>query len=399
MKIDQIKEKIQIALQESKNNLFAFSQISANKVDFSRIKNDLNSLILTYMEELDNVESINFRNSEAKNINHKLSIEKRLNGGYIDLFVVISVCGGEENETKQAIESVSNNLFGLNFCIVLVVHGNYVCGEFFERQNINYILIRDSKRLSLPESYNLAINFIKNDIGAKDSLVGFLDDDAYIIKNQQQIIINNLKLVKNDRFLAVSGHCYDTRKLSSSFFKSIKFSSTFEFMSKIEKPYCHGGALMFMKIKNYPQNGLLKDGLGGLNLMVGQIGKLSDKRLREMILSGQWFLYNNTKLKIHHRIKENIIRWSATYLSYEKGWKAAMDGLKPLHARVWRERLNSASVLRQKMLWKEYEHRQPSSLFALGNILLTRYYKPLLSKYFSYKELSNFSLRSHKNLV
>jgi len=124
MKIDQIKEKIQIALQESKNNLFAFSQISANKVDFSRIKNDLNSLILTYMEELDNVESINFRNSEAKNINHKLSIEKRLNGGYIDLFVVISVCGGEENETKQAIESVSNNLFGLNFCIVLVVHGN-----------------------------------------------------------------------------------------------------------------------------------------------------------------------------------------------------------------------------------------------------------------------------------
>lgn len=130
--------------------------------------------------------------------------------------------------------------------------------------------------------------------------------------------------------------------------------------------------MFFIKIKNFPHNGLPLNGLGGISINILEINNIK----RE---SKGWFLYNNPDLKVFHPRKKNLFSWITTYLSYEIAWGRSLNSLSENKENIWRKELKKDSEARVKGLYSNY-------------------LKPLLNQNIKYEDLKKYKVSTHINL-
>jgi hypothetical protein len=228
-----------------------------------------------------------------------------------------------------------------------------------------------------------------------EEVIVFMDDDATIADGQQHLISHNLNLVKDTSVMAVSGHYYDETEPKSFFEKAIHLTHTSAFAKACTKPYCHGGAALMLRAKHFPQYGLPYDGLGGISLNTLLIKHKKVSTLQ----TENWILHNNADLRVLHPRKKNIVQWSATYLSYALGWNRALSLLDSARRKLWIDKLSVSSESRKRRIIADIKHGDSSqSREALANLLITKYYKPLLSEHFSYDAFKGLDVKTHCNL-
>jgi len=183
---------------------------------------------------------------------------------------------------------------------------------------------------------------------------------------------------------------------SDVFATSVNSSCKATVVNRAAKPYCHGGAALMMQSKRFPQAGLPESGLGGISLGVLLIDSL-EEAWRARLADGQWYLRNDPALAVQHPRKANLLQWTVTYLGYTKAWSAVLDMLTPSSAALWQTRLQAGRKARFEALLAS-ANSGADWVGVLGNILLTRYYKPLLPQHLNYADFAGVGVRLHSNL-
>ena len=306
-----------------------------------------------------------------------------------DIFIIIPIFNATDEQAEECIYSVMDNFLGLDYKIVVI--SNRIL-PIFSSKSFNkvphYVLYKNL--FSLPEAYNELVGYAKQYQKDENSIICLMDDDAYIFTSQTEKIKRNINLLKKDRYIAVSGHYYDTSPTKTEFQRMVNISHKYKFVKKYRKPYCHGGACFFIKIKNFPHNGLPLNGLGGISINILEINNIK----RE---SKGWFLYNNPDLKVFHPREKNLFSWITTYLSYEIAWGRSLNSLSENKENIWRKELKKDSEARVKGLYSNLKINS-ERIYVLGNIYLTRYLKPLLNQNIKYEDLKKYKVSTHINL-
>lgn len=399
--IDSIKRRMIEALHEAAAH-FSDDRLFYKKAGIpeNRLRKTLDGVVDDFAKEVS--ESPVVRNGDDLRVPTRRGIlmdRSHLHGA--DYYIIIPISKTTDNrDIYNCLLSIIHNFEGHNYSLIIVlnqVEKNEI--KFLKERGISHVIFESDETISLPNAYNLAVEYLRNELSFREGIISFMDDDAFIIgKQQKEITANVAKLKGEDPALMTSGHYYDTRCLPSYFFESIKMTNDFHYASLVKKPYCHGGAFLSMNIKNYPEHGLTTDGLGGINLSILQINNVPDRDLDKTTRTGKWFLYNNPNLRVFHRLKENIIQWTATYLSYELAWNYGLGQLDAKRSELWREKLRDGSMMRYDYLSKIAAKDEESLKFAIGCILLTKYYKPLLKQRFKYQEFKDLIRKRHTNL-
>jgi hypothetical protein len=311
-----------------------------------------------------------------------------------DCFVILPVFNASDVQVQRCIRSVADNFRSFETCLIVCSNRNLMplCGG--DLGNIDHLIFR-KPQFSLPEAYNYIIGFIKANFHAEDRIVALMDDDAEILDGQTGAIEQNLGLIWDGRYLAVSGHYYDNSRAVSNFQKIIDVSHTKQFVKATPKPYCHGGAVFMMKLKNFPREGIIGHGLGGITLNIILIRECAAKP----DIRYNWYLYNNPDLEVYHPRKPDLFRWTATYLSYDLAWSKALSLLAPDDYLIWQNAIDYTSRNRASQLAEMAGGDDDVSLYALGNLYLTKIYRPLLFERLSYSDFKSFRISTHNNLM
>ena len=311
-----------------------------------------------------------------------------------DIYVVLPIFNATDEQAAACINSIVKNFASFNFCLVLYSNRPWRQLPELLSRAIPVIEFR-SPAFSLPFAYNTCMEYLRREFNAIEELTVFMDDDAAIFDNQQEFIARNIASIQNEEVLAVSGHYFDDREPENLFQSAINYTNCTAFASRCLKPYCHGGAVLMMKAKSYPANGLPLEGLGGISLSVLMINSAGDHYL----MRSGWFLRNTPQLKVFHPRKQNLVQWTTTYLSYEIAWKRALSWLDASKRSLWDTKLKETSSFRTQLLINDINGEGSDALHAMSNLLLTKYYKPLLSRYFLYGDFASLDLQTHSNLL
>ena len=253
-----------------------------------------------------------------------------------DIFVIIPIFNATDEQAEECIYSVMDNFLGFDYKILIISNRIlHIFNEEIFKNTSHYVVYKNL--FSLPEAYNELVGYAKEYQKDKNSMICLMDDDAYIFTGQNEKIKRNIDLLKNDKYIAVSGHYYDTSPTKTNFQRMINVSHKYKFVKEYRKPYCHGGACFFIKIINFPHTGLPLNGLGGISINILEINNISNERK-------EWFLYNNPELKVFHPRKRNLFAWITTYLSYEMAWGRSLSRLDENKERIWRQELKKYNV-------------------------------------------------------
>ncbi len=347
---------------------------------------DIKTLKEDIYSEIDNCyKNIKDKEKLINDIEEKILIESDKNKH--DLFVILPIFNATNEQAERCIYSIIDNFYGLDY--KLLVMSNRVL-DVFNSEKLNnisrYIYLKH--KFSLPEVYNKMVGYAKENYIDENSLICLMDDDAFILTGQNYKIKKCIDKVKANKFIAVSGHYYDITPCKTAFEKMINQTHTPKFVNKYKKPFCHGGACFIIKIKNFPFNGLPITGLGGISINILSIEKNKKHK---------WFLYNDTSLMVFHPRKYNIIAWIATYLSYEIAWGRALNMLNENDRKKWKKKLVQNSKNRVGGLYIKIKNND-ERIYALGNLFITRYLKPLLLANLEYEEFKKFNISTHINL-
>jgi hypothetical protein len=312
-----------------------------------------------------------------------------------DIFVVIPIFNATDSQAAESINSVVRSFPLDRTCLVLYTNRSWRALPGLIKKDIDFVQFQEAS-FSLPRAYNSCVAYLRRTFGAREEVIVFMDDDAEIIGSQQEIVAQNLGIVRDEEYVAVSGHYYDDSEPEGFFQRSIHMTHTDDFVSRCPKPYCHGGAALMIKAKNFPAEGLPLDGLGGISLNI----LLARPAASLHQPAGRWFLFNNPKLRVRHPRKKNIVQWSATYLSYEIAWNLALSRLDDQTRRLWKEKLQKCSSVRKQRLVDRVNGYDPKETgAALANLLLTCYYKQMLHTSIPYAAFQRMELKTHINLM
>jgi len=312
-----------------------------------------------------------------------------------DIFVVIPIFNATDSQAAESINSVIRN-FPLDCtCLVLYTNRPLITLPGLINKDVDFVQFQEAS-FSLPRAYNSCVDYLRRTFSSREEVIVFMDDDAEIIGSQEEIVVRNLNLIRDEEYVAVSGHYYDDSEPQSFFQRSIHMTHTDDFVSRCPKPYCHGGAALMIKAKNFPAEGLPLDGLGGISLNI--LLAKSAASLRQP--ADGWFLFNNPKLRVLHPRKNNLVQWSATYLSYEIAWNLALSRLDQQTRQLWKEKLQKCSSERkQRLVDKVNGHDSRETSAVLANLLLTCYYKQMLQTSIPYAAFQSMELKTHINLM
>jgi len=392
----KILDLLNIATDSMCSDVLLLKSLEINELDLRQI---LKMIVIEYMAETNHYLQ-NPQKLDVINLTGEKTIKRKIFGNSSkELYCVIPIKNINEADVQTMLHSIIGNLKGLDFGIVVYSNKIHPCFSVLDEHGIDHVVILDESEFSLPTAYNSCIDYLKKELGFKTGPIMFMDDDAYIVGIQKKQILENLTLLKtNSKILAVSGHCYDTREISNYFYQSVIITNRYLFNKNNYKPYCHGGAAMFIDICNFPEEGLPLNGLGGINLIIGLINKIDYKNIKN---KDDWFLINNPDLKVFHRIKDNIISWTATYFVYNSAWAIGLNKLSIERRSLWNNMLNRGSKDRVSSLVTLFNQTKDRKgrAFILGNILLTRYYKPKINEHFNYADFKDLLVRKHVNLI
>ena len=375
----------------------AFDNIN-NSNDIKKIYNDNNYDFNEDIEDLENIlyEEINtcykkIEEKEKMNFNNDDNIVKLLDSdsGKYEVFVLIPIFNASAEMAERCIYSIMDNFRGTNYKIITITNKELDIFKNKDFLGIPHVVFKKN-RFSLPEAYNYMIDYARSNKKDENTIISLMDDDAYILSGQNSKIKDGIEKIKKDEYIAVSGHYYDITPVKTKFQAIINETHTQEFSTLYRKPYCHGGACFMMKLNKFPFNGLPIDGLGGISINILEINEASNPR-------DKWYLYNDPSFLVFHPRKSNLFSWIATYLSYEIAWNRALDMLDEEKYIIWREKIKETSQEKVKGLYKKLLNKD-ERLYVLGNLYLTRYFKPLLRDNLNYIEFKNYKISTHINL-
>lgn len=387
MNTDELFDKIYKTVEKGFENISNDNEIKSiyqkNQYDYDESLKELKKSIY---EELDNC----FKNIKEKKVNNTDIAEGIFldtdNSKY-DIFVILPIFNATNEQAEKCIYSIMDNYEELNYKLLIMSNRKLEIFKVLEENMVpSYIYLKS--RFSLPEAYNLMVGYAKNNCVNEDSIISLMDDDAFILTGQNNKIKECHDRVKNDSYVASSGHYYDILPCKTDFEKMVNQTHIYDFVSNYKKPFCHGGASFMLKIKNFPFNGLPITGLGGISINILSIEKNN---------SDKWFTYNDVELMVFHPRKSNLFAWIATYLSYEIAWERALNMLSPNDRDIWNKELKEASRKRVEGLYERLRNDKQRK-YVLGNIFLTRYLKPLLKSNLQYEDFKKFNVSTHINL-
>jgi hypothetical protein len=250
---------------------------------------------------------------------------------------------------------------------------------------------------SLPVAYNNSIAFLRQELGSRfdDVVLTFMDDDAEILGDQSEIIARQLQRIKSNASVLTSGHYYDLTPANDAFSSAVNASATPDFVARVGKPYCHGGAALMMRGSLFPNGGLPNTGLGGISLGVLLMDSLDDDWVAR-VAAGDWYLFNEARLFVQHPRKPNLLQWSVTYLGYTKAWGVVLGQISDASRQQWQSRLRDGKARRRETLARDAMSGHGAA--PLGNLLLTDFFKPKLFDAMSYDAFRSMGLQVHANL-
>lgn len=323
--------------------------------------------------------------------NKHVEFSSTLRSDDFDVYIIIPIFNADDQQAAACINSIVKNFRQLNFCLVLYTNRPWQALPDLLTTDLNFIQFL-SPTFSLPEAYNTCVDYLRKTFKLQEEVLIFMDDDAEIIENQEELIINNLKLTESNQFVATSGQYFDLNMPQTLFESALNYTNSYEFAERCPKPYCHGGAVLMMKAKSYPIEGLPLEGLGGISLSILLINCLDETKYD----FDQWFLLNNQELKVLHPRKKTLLQWTSTVMSYEIAWGRALSWLNEKQRKVWEQEIRKSSGFRKHLLVQDAANENDD--LALTNLFLTKYYKPILSKFFLYSDFKNFKLQAHIHL-
>ena len=379
---NKIRETVEQGLKNLENDSKIKLICKKYNVDYDASIEDLRKSIYDELNQC-------VKNVKEKTKNEGHSIKERAfwnsdNKKY-DIFVIVPVYNATNEQAEKCIYSIIDNYEGMNYKLLIMSNRELEIFKTLKENKIpSYVYLKE--KFSLPEAYNLMVKYARKNCIDENSIISLMDDDAFILTGQNKKIKQCYDRVKNDLYVLSSGHYYDILPCKTDFEKMIRQTHTYEFARKYRKPFCHGGASFMIKIKNF--NSLPIEGLGGISINVLSIEKSN---------SNKWFAYNDVNLEVFHPRKANLFAWMATYLSYEIAWERALNMLKIEDRQKWNNKLQDASKKRVEGLYKEMENNTQRK-YALGNIFLTRYLKPLLKSKLQYEEFKKINVSTHINL-
>ncbi len=387
MNTDELFDKIYKTVEKGFENLSNDNEIKSiyqkNQYDYDESLKELKKSIYG---ELDNC----FKNIKEKKVNNadiSEGIFLDTDNNKYDVFVILPIFNATNEQAEKCIYSIMDNYEELNYKLLIMSNRKLEVFKVLEENMVpSYIYLKS--RFSLPEAYNLMVGYAKNNCVNEDSIISLMDDDAFILTGQNNKIKECYDRVKNDLYVASSGHYYDISPCKTDFEKMVNQTHIYDFVSKYKKPFCHGGASFMLKIKNFPFNGLPITGLGGISINILSVEKNN---------SDKWFTYNDVELTVFHPRKSNLFAWIATYLSYEIAWERALNMLSKNDRDIWDKELKETSRKRVKGLYERLRNDKQRK-YVLGNIFLTRYLKPLLKSNLQYEDFKKYNVSTHINL-
>ena len=387
MNKDELFDKIYKTIDQSFINMNSDKELRLiYGKDGYNYNEDIQDLKETICKELNDC----YKNIREKEVNTK-EIEECIyldqDKHKYDIFVILPIFNATNAQAERCIYSIIDNYEELNYKLLIISNRILDIFKTLEKDNIPcYIYLKN--KFSLPEAYNIMVKYAKMNCVNEDSVISLMDDDAFILTGQNNRIKECYNRVKNNSFIISSGHYYDILPCKSKFEKIVNQTHTYEFVSQYKKPFCHGGASFMIKIKNFPFNGLPIGGLGGISINILSI---------ENRKTNQWFAYNDENLIVFHPRKSNIFSWITTYLSYEIAWERALNLLSKKDKETWNNVLKEKSRNRLEGLYiklRNSKHRE----YALGNIFLTKYLKPILKENLQYEDFKKYNVSTHINL-
>jgi hypothetical protein len=354
------------------------------------------ALLAAFKEAVQRRASLKRRDAPC-DVNPAIKCTGRLRQGSCRTVVIVPMATASEQLQQSCLRSIARNFSPKDTVVVLsVVHADRFQLECL--RCFRLIRLIHGRLFTLPHAYNTAVEFIRqeSEFDCDDLLLVFMDDDAEIVGDQRTVLEHQMKRVRDRDFLVASGHYYDLRPDADFFARTIGCSGTRDFVSRIPKPYCHGGAAMMTRLDVFPSKPLPADGLGGISLGVKVIETL-DRQWTGNLDTGEWYILNNPQLSVQHPRKADIIQWIATYSGYVLAWKAALESVDERWRKIWRARLSLGRQSRLAALRGLYQ--EPSlGIFALSNVLLTQYFKPLVAANIPYTDFMGQNLSCHLNL-
>lgn len=380
---DKIYKTVEKGFENISNDNETKSIYQKNQYNYDESLKELKKSIY---EELDNCFK-NIKEKEVKNMDVAEEIYLDTENNKHDIFVILPIFNATNEQAEKCIYSIMDNYEGLDYKLLIMSNRKLEVFKVLEEKSIpSYIYLKS--RFSLPETYNLMVGYAKNNCENEDSIISLMDDDAFILTGQNNKIKECYDRVKNDLYVASSGHYYDILPCKTDFEKMVNQTHIYDFVSKYKKPFCHGGASFMLKIKNFPFNGLPITGLGGISINILSVEKNN---------SNKWFTYNDVDLRVFHPRKSNLFAWIATYLSYEIAWGRALNMLSQNDRNIWNKELKETSRKRVEGLYERLENNSQRK-YVLGNIFLTRYLKPLLKSNLQYEDFKKYNVSTHINL-
>ena len=384
----ELFEKINNTIEKAFTNMKQNEELKAiyEKNNYGSLENDISELKKDIDIELKDCFK-NIKEKERRKYNISEGIYVNNDNNRHDIFVIIPIFNTTDEQAEECIYSVIDNYIGLDYKLLIMSNRILKVFDIIKDKIPTYIYLKS--KFSLPEAYNLMVGHAKEYSINDDNIISLMDDDAYILTGQTEKVKECYTRIKKDEYIASSGHYYDITPCATEFEKMINQTHIQSFVSKYRKPYCHGGASFMIKIKNFPHNGLPITGLGGISINILAIEKNKDK--------DRWFLYNDTDFVVYHPRKKNIFAWITTYLSYEIAWNRALNMLSKEDLNTWRKKLDHDSKNRALGLQCNLKNKAQRK-YALGNIYLTQFLKPLLKENLNYEEFKKYNVAVHGNL-
>ncbi|CAH0127501.1 hypothetical protein [Roseomonas sp. CECT 9278] len=310
--------------------------------------------------------------------------------------VIVPLANESQYLKVLCISSIARN-FDPSKCVV-VLNAQEACDPAALLPDFKVVTLASDGPFALPQAYNRSVGWLRETFGLKfDELVlVFMDDDAEIVGDQRPAVHALMRRVTAGECLLASGHYFDFSPPPDMFARAIEASGSSDFVKRVPKPYCHGGAALMMRGATFPAHGLPESGLGGISLGILAIESLG-KEWSRRVENGDWYLHNDSTLAVQHPRKINILQWSATYLGYARAWGLILDSLNEKNRAHWKLRLDAGRKARRQALLEQAERN--GDVHSLSNLLLTETFKRRVVSGFRYDDFRQAGLSVHSNLT
>lgn len=218
MNTDELFDKIYKTVEKGFENISNDNEIKSiyqkNQYNYDESLKELKKSIY---EELDNCFK-NIKEKEVKNMDVAEEIYLDTENNKHDIFVILPIFNATNEQAEKCIYSIMDNYEGLDYKLLIMSNRKLEVFKVLEEKSIpSYIYLKS--RFSLPETYNLMVGYAKNNCENEDSIISLMDDDAFILTGQNNKIKECYDRVKNDLYVASSGHYYDILPCKTDFEK------------------------------------------------------------------------------------------------------------------------------------------------------------------------------------